>query len=85
MLQRLVGPRISLAFQPGSDVAPVRLDPGQELQVLMNRLRQSVFGRRQLLGNGPRPWRSTASRTAKMFERDTRQGMQQTGVTMKRP
>jgi signal transduction histidine kinase len=36
MLQRLVGSRISLAFQPGSDVAPVRLDPGQALQILMN-------------------------------------------------
>jgi len=36
MLQRLVGSRISLAFQPGNDVAPVRLDPGQALQILMN-------------------------------------------------
>jgi two-component system cell cycle sensor histidine kinase/response regulator CckA len=36
MLQRLVGSRVSLAFQPGSDVAPVRLDPGQALQILMN-------------------------------------------------
>jgi len=40
---------------------------------------------RQTGGNGPRPWRSTASRRAKMFDKGTRQGMQQTGVTMKRP
>jgi signal transduction histidine kinase/CheY-like chemotaxis protein len=36
MLQRLVGSRVSLVFRPGSDVAPVRLDPGQALQILMN-------------------------------------------------
>jgi CheY-like chemotaxis protein len=38
MLQRLVGSRISLVFRPGGEIAPVRLDRGQALQILMNLL-----------------------------------------------
>jgi CheY-like chemotaxis protein len=38
MLQRLVGSRISLEFESGSEHPPVRLDRAQALQILMNLL-----------------------------------------------